>query len=73
MALGAPGNRAAVGPLSSALAGGDARLRMAAIRGLGRIAVPESRRALESAAQSHADAATRRRAAAELQATEGGA
>jgi hypothetical protein len=71
MALGAPGNRAAIEPLSSALAQGDARLRMAAIRGLGRIALPESRRVLESAAQSHADVATRRRAAAELRVAQG--
>jgi HEAT repeat protein len=72
VALGAPGNRTAVEPLSAALAQGDARLRMAAIRGLGRIALPESRRALESAAKSHADPATRRRAAAELRIAQSG-
>jgi hypothetical protein len=39
---------------------------MAAIRGLGRIATPEASRALESAAASHPDPATRRRARAEI-------
>jgi HEAT repeat protein len=66
IALGTPGNASAVAPLSRALASGDARLRMAAIRGLGRIGSPEARRALEQAAEAHADADTRRRAAAEL-------
>jgi hypothetical protein len=66
IALGTPGNAAAVAPLSRAVASGDARLRMAAIRGLGRIGSPEARRALEHAAEAHADADTRRRAAAEL-------
>jgi hypothetical protein len=73
IALGSPGNAAAVEPLAKALATGDARLRGAAIRGLGRIALPEARRALESAARGHADPATRRRAEAELRATAGGA
>jgi HEAT repeat protein len=40
---------------------------MAAIRGLGRVATPEAMRALESAAASHPDSETRRRARAELQ------
>jgi hypothetical protein len=66
LADGTPGNAAAVAPLSRALASSDARLRMAAIRGLGRIGSPEARRALEQAAEAHADADTRRRAAAEL-------
>jgi hypothetical protein len=66
IALGTPGNAAAVAPLARALQRGDARLRMAAIRGLGRIASLEARRALEQAAAAHADADTRRRAAAEL-------
>jgi hypothetical protein len=39
---------------------------MAAIRGLGEIAVPESLRVLEAAAASHPDPATQRRAGAEV-------
>lgn len=66
IALGRPGNAAAVAPLARALESGDARLRNAAIRGLGRIGSPEARRALEHVANAHADADTRRRAAAEL-------
>jgi hypothetical protein len=65
-ALGAPGDDAAVAPLRRALSKGDARLRMAAIRGLGRIATARARRALEEAADSHPDPATRRRARAEV-------
>ena len=65
VALGTPGNQAAVAPLQRALEGDDARLRMAAIRGLGRIATPAARGVLESAASSHADPDTRRRARAE--------
>jgi hypothetical protein len=66
VALGIPGNAAGVQPLARALQQGDARLRGAAIRGLGRIGVPEARSVLERAANTHADADTRRRAAAEL-------
>jgi hypothetical protein len=65
-ALGTPGNRDAVAPLSEALSSQSEKLRMAAIRGLGRIATPEASRALESAAASHPDPATRRRARAEI-------
>jgi hypothetical protein len=64
-ALGAPGRGDAVAPLSGALANESATVRMAAIRGLGRIRTPEARRALETAAASHPDPATRRRARAE--------
>lgn len=67
MALGEPGNDAAVAPLTRALSQGDERLRMASIRGLGRIATASARRALEEAAGSHPDPATRRRARAEAQ------
>ena len=67
VALGTPGN---VGRGRSRWrgrsAGGDARLRMAAIRGLGRIGLPAARAALSEAASGHPDAATRRRATAEL-------
>jgi hypothetical protein len=66
MALGAPGNHGVVAPLSRALSQGDERLRMASIRGLGRIATPSARAALEEAAGSHPDPATRRRARAEV-------
>jgi HEAT repeat protein len=54
-----------VAPLRGALASPDPRLRMASIRGLGRVATPSARRALEEAAASHSDADTRRRARAE--------
>jgi hypothetical protein len=65
VALGTPGNAAATAPLAAALESDDARLRMAAIRGLGRIATPAARQILESAAASHPDPETRRRARAE--------
>lgn len=66
IAVGRPGDTSAVAPLAAALSGPSARVRMAAIRGLGRIAAPDALRVLEAAAASHPDAATRRRAAAEL-------
>lgn len=65
LSLGWPGNEPAVPPLRGALASRDSRLRMASIRGLGRIATPSARRVLEEAAASHPDAGTRRRARAE--------
>ena len=66
VALGVPGNQSAVRPLGRALSDGDERLRMASIRGLGRIETVEARKALEEAAVSHPDPATRRRARAEV-------
>jgi HEAT repeat protein len=66
VSLGSPGNQEAIGPLVRLLGRDDQRLRMAAIRGLGRIGTPESRRALELAAAFHPDQATRRRANAEV-------
>jgi hypothetical protein len=66
VALGAPGNAAAVAPLTVLLEDPESRVRMAAIRGLGRVATNSARQALEAAAASHPDAATRRRAAAEV-------
>jgi hypothetical protein len=66
MALGTPGDDAAVAPLRRALSEGDERLRMAAIRGLGRVATASARKALQEAADSHPDPATRRRARAEV-------
>jgi len=65
-AVGNPGRDEAVPPLAAALESEAAPVRMAAIRGLGRIATADSLRALESAAASHPDPATRRRARAEL-------
>jgi hypothetical protein len=65
VALGTPGNDTATAALVGALGSEDARLRMAAIRGLGRIATPAARDVLATAAKSHADPETRRRARAE--------
>jgi hypothetical protein len=65
VALGTPGNDTATAALAGALGSEDARLRMAAIRGLGRIATPAARDVLATAAKSHADPQTRRRARAE--------
>jgi len=65
VALGSPGNDVAVEPLAEALASPSPRLRMAAIRGLGRIATPAAERKLELAAEFHPDPPTRRRARAE--------
>ena len=65
IALGAPGNRSAVAPLSSILDHDSRQVRMAAIRGLGQIGGPEALAALEAAAD-HGDESTRRRARAEV-------
>ena len=66
IALGTSRNVAAVDALSNALMKGEPRLRNAAIRGLGRINGPAASQALEHAAETHPDSATRRRAHAEL-------
>lgn len=66
VALGSPGNAAAVPSLSEAVASESTRLAMAAIRGLGRIGTADARAVLASAARSHPDATVRRRAEAEL-------
>lgn len=66
LALGTPGNHAAVAALRQILAEGNERLRLASIRSLGRIATPAARQALAAAATAHPDPATRRRARAEL-------
>jgi hypothetical protein len=66
MALGTSGNVAMVGPLAEALTNGEPRLRNAAIRALGQIGGPEADKALEQAAETHPDPATRRRARAKL-------
>jgi hypothetical protein len=66
VALGTPGNDAAVAALERALGVDDPRLRMAAIRGLGRIGTRRAREALAIAAAFHPDPPTRRRANAEV-------
>lgn len=67
ISLGAPGNDAAVEPLAKLLGSSDARVRNAAIRGLGRIDTPAANARLAEAAATHADPATRRRAGAAAQ------
>jgi HEAT repeat protein len=66
VALGTPGNDAAVDPLSRLLSHGDPRVRMAAVRGLGRVANARAVEALRHAAAFHTDPGTRRRAGAEV-------
>lgn len=66
-ALGAPDNADAIAPLAATLSSHEsASVRLAAIRGLGRIDSPGARDALSRAAESHSDPATQRRALAEL-------
>jgi hypothetical protein len=65
-ALDADAGPAEASALAEALSHPSPSVRSAAIRALGRSASPEAARALESAARSHPDADTRRRAAAEL-------
>lgn len=66
VALGSPGNDAAVPALARALAEGPPRLRGTAIRGLVGIGTPAARAALARAAADHPDPAARRLAAAAL-------
>jgi hypothetical protein len=66
ISLGVPGNEKAVEPLGKLLAASDERVRMSAIRGLGRIGTPAAQARLAEAAASHPDPATRRRAGAEV-------
>jgi hypothetical protein len=66
LALGDPSHHGAVPALSKALQSDASRVRMGAIRALGRIGTPAARKVLEVAARDHEDAATRRRAAAEV-------
>lgn len=66
VAVATPGRESVVAPLTGALAHESPRVRMAAIRGLGRIATPEAVAALEKTAASNPDPVTRRRARAEL-------
>ena len=66
ISLGVPGNEKAVEPLGKLLASSNERVRMSAIRGLGRIGTPSAQALLTQAAASHPDPATRRRAGAEV-------
>jgi len=66
VSLGTRGNDAAVAPLAKLLASDESRVRMAAIRALGRVATPAAKQVLVKTAADHPDAATRRRAAAEV-------
>ena len=66
ISLGVPGNEKAVEPLTKLLGSSTERVRMAAIRGLGRIGTPSAQASLAQAAASHPDADTRRRAGAEI-------
>jgi hypothetical protein len=66
IAVATPGSRDAVAALARALALGAPKVQMAAIRGLGRVATRDAERALESAASSHPNPDTSRRARAEL-------
>jgi hypothetical protein len=64
LALGDPVHAAATPSLGGALARTEPSVRMAAIRALSAIGTPSAREVLAAAADSHADPATRRRAAA---------
>jgi len=66
ISLGVPGNEKAVEPLGKLLMSNTERVRMSAIRGLGRIGTPSAQARLAQAAASHPDPATRRRAGAEI-------
>jgi hypothetical protein len=70
IAIGGSRDARAVGALTAALESDEPRVRNAAIRGLGRVGSPEGRQALELAARTHADPATRKRAMAEVRARE---
>ena len=70
LALGDSSHAAAVGALTGALDRAEPRVRMAAIRALGRVGTSEARNALETVAGTHDDPATRRRAAAEVRTLE---
>jgi HEAT repeat protein len=66
LGLGQPHHANAVPGLAAALGNEAPRVRMAAIRSLGRIATPAASKALEAAAQGNGDPATRQRASAEV-------
>ncbi len=64
-ALGRPGDATGVPPLVAALQSPSARVRQAAVRGLGRTGTPQAAAALEQAGEQHPDRSTRRLARAE--------
>jgi hypothetical protein len=66
LALGDPAHAGAVEALALALERPEPRVRMAAIRALGRIGTSEAQEVLETLAETHKDPATRRRATAEI-------
>ena len=66
LALGDPAHADAAEALAIALDRPEPRVRMAAIRALGRIGTSEAREALETVAETHKDPATRHRATAEI-------
>jgi hypothetical protein len=68
LALAPPAHADATPSLAASLDHPESRVRMAAIRALGRIPTPAARSALETAAAEHGDPETRRRAAAEVRA-----
>ena len=70
VSLGTRGDDAAVAPLAKLFASDESRVRMAAIRALGRVATPAAKQVLVKTAAAHPDAATRRRAAAEVRVLE---
>jgi hypothetical protein len=72
VALGGMRNDMADGRLAALLASDEPRLRMAAIRGLGRAGTAAALQTLSKAAESHRDAETRRRARAEVKVLTGG-
>ncbi|MGI9589811.1 MAG: HEAT repeat domain-containing protein, partial [Myxococcota bacterium] len=65
-AVAAPGRDAVVDPLSRALEHESPRVRMAALRGLGRVGTPRALQALQAAAVASPDPTIRRHAQAEL-------
>jgi len=71
-ALGSARDAEAVAPLARAVSHESAKVRSAAIRGLGRIAAPSAEAALTAVADAHPDPGTRRRARAELDKRTGG-
>jgi hypothetical protein len=66
VALGTLRYDGAVAPLAKLLASEEPRIRMAAIRGLGKVGSPAALAVLDEAAASHPDLATRKRAGAEV-------
>jgi HEAT repeat protein len=68
LALAPPAHADATPSLAASLDHPESRVRMAAIRALGRIPTPAARSALETAAAEPGEPETRRRAAAEVRA-----